>query len=130
MGCSLWAGLLLPQHRFCDHADLCQLSSEKVRLVQQRIQLQLSRQRVSLVFGRSRSFWALGFLAASQGVDVNSVVNAGVGLAFVVFPQIINQFPGLNSLFGGPPFRVVALRRLYFGHLHSGADHCQCEGEV
>ncbi|EGK07828.1 NSS family amino acid:sodium (Na+) symporter [Desmospora sp. 8437] len=45
-------------------------------------------------------FGALGFLAASQGVDVNSVVNAGVGLAFVVFPQIINQFPGLNSLFG------------------------------
>ncbi|MFD1425745.1 sodium-dependent transporter [Kroppenstedtia sanguinis] len=45
-------------------------------------------------------FGALGFLAASQGVDVNSVVDAGVGLAFVVFPQIINQFPGFNSFFG------------------------------
>lgn len=45
-------------------------------------------------------FGILGFMAAQQGVAVDEVVSAGVGLAFVVFPQIINQFPGLNELFG------------------------------
>ncbi|APH03797.1 sodium-dependent transporter [Bacillus weihaiensis] len=45
-------------------------------------------------------FSALGFMAAQQGVPVSEVVKAGVGLAFVVFPQIINEFPALNGLFG------------------------------
>jgi NSS family neurotransmitter:Na+ symporter len=45
-------------------------------------------------------FGALGFLAAQQGVPVNEVVSSGVGLAFIVFPSIISEFPGLNSLFG------------------------------
>lgn len=45
-------------------------------------------------------FSALGFMAAQQGVPVSEVVSAGVGLAFVVFPQIINEFPALNGLFG------------------------------
>ncbi|MCL6615663.1 MAG: sodium-dependent transporter, partial [Anoxybacillus ayderensis] len=35
-----------------------------------------------------------------QGVEVSEVVKGGVGLAFVVFPQIINQFPAFNELFG------------------------------
>lgn len=45
-------------------------------------------------------FGALGFLAAQSGDDVQGVVASGVGLAFVVFPQIINELPWLNSLFG------------------------------
>ncbi|MBT2217104.1 sodium-dependent transporter [Virgibacillus dakarensis] len=45
-------------------------------------------------------FSVLGFMAAQQGVSVDEVVAGGVGLAFVVFPQIINQFPALNELFG------------------------------
>ncbi|MBM7605377.1 NSS family neurotransmitter:Na+ symporter [Metabacillus crassostreae] len=45
-------------------------------------------------------FSALGFMAAQQGVPVSEVVSAGVGLAFVVFPQIINEFPAFNELFG------------------------------
>jgi len=45
-------------------------------------------------------FSALGFMAAQQGVPVEEVVSAGVGLAFVVFPQIINELPALNGLFG------------------------------
>lgn len=45
-------------------------------------------------------FAALGFMAAQQGVEVADVASAGVGLAFVVFPQIINEFPGLNGFFG------------------------------
>jgi len=45
-------------------------------------------------------FSILGFMAAQQGVEVNEVVSKGVGLAFVVFPQIINTLPTLNGLFG------------------------------
>jgi NSS family neurotransmitter:Na+ symporter len=45
-------------------------------------------------------FSVLGFLAVQQNAEVTEVVAQGVGLAFVAFPQIINQLPGLNSLFG------------------------------
>lgn len=45
-------------------------------------------------------FSILGFMAMQQGVEVSEVVSGGVGLAFVVFPQIINQLPALNGLFG------------------------------
>ncbi|MBA4493774.1 sodium-dependent transporter [Paenactinomyces guangxiensis] len=52
-------------------------------------------------------FGTLGFLAQQQGVAVEEVVSNGIILAFVVFPNIINAFPGLNSLFGA----------LFFGSL-------------
>ncbi|HLR11212.1 MAG TPA: sodium-dependent transporter [Sporosarcina sp.] len=45
-------------------------------------------------------FAALGFMATQADVAVADVADAGVGLAFVVFPEIINQMPGLNGLFG------------------------------
>jgi NSS family neurotransmitter:Na+ symporter len=45
-------------------------------------------------------FSVLGFLAVQQNVQVNEVVEQGVGLAFITFPQIINQLPALSSLFG------------------------------
>lgn len=45
-------------------------------------------------------FAALGFMATQLSVPVDEVATAGVGLAFVVFPQIINQFPGFNGFFG------------------------------
>ncbi|MDS9472769.1 sodium-dependent transporter [Sporosarcina pasteurii] len=45
-------------------------------------------------------FAALGFMATQAGTAVSEVADAGVGLAFVVFPEIINQMPGMNSLFG------------------------------
>ncbi|WP_369902783.1 sodium-dependent transporter [Bacillus manliponensis] len=44
-------------------------------------------------------FAALGFMANNMGVPVNEVATAGVGLAFIVFPQIINELP-LSSFFG------------------------------
>src|SRR5690606_21031329 len=43
---------------------------------------------------------------------VSEVVDAGVGLAFVVFPEIINQFPGLNALFGFLFFASLVLAGL------------------
>ncbi len=45
-------------------------------------------------------FSALGFMAYTQGVEVKEVVSAGIGLAFVVFPQIINEFPAFREFFG------------------------------
>jgi NSS family neurotransmitter:Na+ symporter len=45
-------------------------------------------------------FSVLGFLAVQQNTQVGEVATEGVGLAFVAFPQIINQLPALNSLFG------------------------------
>lgn len=45
-------------------------------------------------------FAVLGFMATSQGVGIDEVVAGGVGLAFVVFPAIINEFPAFNELFG------------------------------
>jgi NSS family neurotransmitter:Na+ symporter len=44
-------------------------------------------------------FSVLGFLAVQQNVPVTEVVSEGVGLAFITFPQIINQLPFLNSIF-------------------------------
>lgn len=45
-------------------------------------------------------FSVLGFMSAQQGIPIDEVVTDGVGLAFVVFPEIINQFPAFNQAFG------------------------------
>ncbi|GAA0326776.1 sodium-dependent transporter [Bacillus carboniphilus] len=45
-------------------------------------------------------FAALGFMASATNAEVADVAAGGVGLAFMVFPEIINEFPGLNGLFG------------------------------
>ncbi|MFC4558666.1 sodium-dependent transporter [Virgibacillus kekensis] len=57
-------------------------------------------------------FGVLGFMAAQQNVAVDEVVTGGVGLAFVVFPAIINQFPALNELFGFLFFASLVLAGL------------------
>lgn len=57
-------------------------------------------------------FGILGFMAAQQGVPVDEVVSGGVGLAFVVFPAIINEFPALNELFGFLFFASLVLAGL------------------
>lgn len=45
-------------------------------------------------------FSVLGFLALESGVNIAEVVAGGPGLAFAVFPEIINQFPAFNATFG------------------------------
>lgn len=45
-------------------------------------------------------FAAIGFLATSTSVGVDEVARSGIGLAFVVFPEIISQLPGPSGLFG------------------------------
>ncbi|PXW91403.1 NSS family neurotransmitter:Na+ symporter [Streptohalobacillus salinus] len=44
-------------------------------------------------------FSALGFMAAQSGQEVSEVVRGGIGLAFMVFPEIISQMPA-SSFFG------------------------------
>lgn len=57
-------------------------------------------------------FSVLGFMAQQQGVGVDEVVSGGVGLAFVVFPQIINEFPAFNEFFGFLFFASLVLAGL------------------
>jgi NSS family neurotransmitter:Na+ symporter len=59
-------------------------------------------------------FAALGFLAGVNGVAVDEVVESGVVLAFVVFPQVISALPALNSLFG-----VLFFGALFFAGITS-----------
>ena len=66
-------------------------------------------------------FSVLGFLAVQQNVGVDEVVTQGVGLAFVAFPQIINQLPGLNSFFGLKFFGA-----LFFAGLTSAVSILEC----
>ncbi|MCP3740591.1 sodium-dependent transporter [Rossellomorea sp. BNER] len=57
-------------------------------------------------------FAALGFMANQAGVPIDEVVAGGVGLAFVVFPQIISEFPALNGVFGFLFFASLTLAGL------------------
>jgi neurotransmitter:Na+ symporter, NSS family len=45
-------------------------------------------------------FAAIGFLATTTGVGIDEVARDGIGLAFVVFPQIISELPGPSGLYG------------------------------
>ncbi len=45
-------------------------------------------------------FAVLGFMATTANVPIDEVVSGGVGLAFVAFPAIINEFPAMNEIFG------------------------------
>jgi len=57
-------------------------------------------------------FSVLGFMATQSGVAIDDVVAGGVGLAFVVFPKIINEFPAFNELFGFLFFASLVLAGL------------------
>src|SRR5699024_8164747 len=57
-------------------------------------------------------FSILGFMAVQQNVPIDEVVESGVGLAFIVFPAIINEFPALNELFGFLFFASLVLAGL------------------
>lgn len=54
-------------------------------------------------------FAAIGFMAHTTNTDVAEVATAGVGLAFVVFPKIINTFPAFNGFFGGLFFLTLVV---------------------
>jgi NSS family neurotransmitter:Na+ symporter len=56
-------------------------------------------------------FSALGFMAAQSNVPVSEVVSGGVGLAFMVFPEIISQMPA-SGFFGFLFFASLVLAGL------------------
>ena len=67
-------------------------------------------------------FAALGFLALTQGAEVGEVAGSGgVGLAFMVFPQIISTLPGLNTVFG-----VLFFATLFFAGITSMVSILEC----
>ncbi|MBM7833857.1 sodium-dependent transporter [Clostridium sardiniense] len=45
-------------------------------------------------------FAILGYMATAQGVSVSEVVSSGVGLAFVVFPQVFTTMGSIGTLLG------------------------------
>ncbi len=45
-------------------------------------------------------FSVIGYMATTSGISVEEASAGGIGLAFIVFPKIINALPGLNSLMG------------------------------
>ncbi len=57
-------------------------------------------------------FSILGFMAVQSNIPIEDVVAGGPGLAFVVFPEIINQFPAFNQLFGFLFFASLVLAGL------------------
>ncbi|RSL30346.1 sodium-dependent transporter [Salibacterium salarium] len=57
-------------------------------------------------------FGALGFMATQAGTPVEEVVEGGIGLAFIVLPQIINEFPALSGVFGFLFFASLVLAGL------------------
>ena len=57
-------------------------------------------------------FGVLGFMSVSSGIPIEKVAKAGVGLAFVVFPQIINQLPAFNSAIGVMFFGALVIAGL------------------
>ncbi|MGB3633411.1 MAG: sodium-dependent transporter [Rubrobacteraceae bacterium] len=66
-------------------------------------------------------FSVLGFLAVQQNAPIDEVVTQGVGLAFVAFPQIINELPALNSLFG-----LLFFGALLFAGITSAVSILEC----
>ena len=53
-------------------------------------------------------FAALGFMSAASGTAVSDVVDSGIGLSFIAFPEIISQMPG-GSIFGFLFFGALVL---------------------
>ncbi|MDK2858028.1 MAG: neurotransmitter:Na+ symporter, family [Verrucomicrobiota bacterium] len=52
-------------------------------------------------------FGTIGFMAKAKGVPFEEAITGGPGLAFVVYPEAINQLPLLNHIFGVLFFLVL-----------------------
>jgi NSS family neurotransmitter:Na+ symporter len=52
-------------------------------------------------------FGTIGFMAQAKGVPFSEAIAGGPGLAFVVYPEAINQLPAGNRIFGALFFLVL-----------------------
>ncbi len=52
-------------------------------------------------------FGTIGFMAKAKGLPFDEAITGGPGLAFVVYPEAINQLPVMNRLFGAMFFLVL-----------------------
>lgn len=66
------------------------------------------------IFAGFAVFATLGFMSMKSGLPVDQVAKGGPGLAFVTYPQIINQLP-----FGGHVFGVLFFLALIFAGITS-----------
>ncbi|MEN8255422.1 MAG: sodium-dependent transporter [Verrucomicrobiota bacterium] len=57
-------------------------------------------------------FGTIGFMAASKGVPFEKAITSGPGLAFVVYPEAINQLPAGQTIFGLLFFLVLIMAGL------------------
>jgi len=57
-------------------------------------------------------FGTIGFMAAKKGVPFGEVITGGPGLAFVVYPEAINQLPVGKTIFGLLFFLVLIMAGL------------------
>ncbi len=57
-------------------------------------------------------FGTLGFMALQKGVPIDKVVADGVGLAFIVYPEAINQLPVGSKIFGAAFFLTLFIAGL------------------
>ncbi len=57
-------------------------------------------------------FGTIGFMAASKGVPFDEAITSGPGLAFVVYPEAINQLPAGQTIFGLLFFLVLIMAGL------------------
>lgn len=57
-------------------------------------------------------FGTIGFMAASKGVPFEEAITSGPGLAFVVYPEAINQLPAGQTIFGLLFFLVLIMAGL------------------
>ena len=64
---------------------------------------------LTAIFGGLAVFGALGYLSSQTGTPVAELKASGPGLAFVVYPMIINQLPMLNAFFGVMFFLMLIL---------------------
>ena len=57
-------------------------------------------------------FGTIGYMAHAKGVAFGEAIKAGPGLAFVVYPEAINQLPAGNRIFGALFFLVLIVAGL------------------
>ncbi len=64
------------------------------------------------IFAGVAVFATLGYMAQVQEVGVDQVVQSGIGLAFVAYPEIISELPHLSTVFGVLFFTALTIAGL------------------